>query len=139
MCLYKNPHSTGFQISKRCSEFKEANSKIEEALAFSKVGLAQKPRVILCSRFVRTRHMEPLDSTELRTRGGKLRNQRAICFSRRVSICHMHAQLCGNHRQFVEAPIPDIEEASALSRHVSICHMLAQLYENHGQSVEDFW
>ncbi|KAM1608373.1 hypothetical protein ACFXTN_019077 [Malus domestica] len=31
-------------IEEASSEFKEANSKIEEALAFSKVGLAQKPR-----------------------------------------------------------------------------------------------
>ncbi|KAM1091484.1 hypothetical protein ACFX13_019259 [Malus domestica] len=57
--------------------------------------------------------MQPLHSTELRTRRGKLRNRRGICFSRRVSICHMHTRLCGNHWQFVEAPIPDIEEAFA--------------------------
>ncbi|KAM2537153.1 hypothetical protein TB1_022516 [Malus domestica] len=83
--------------------------------------------------------MQPLHSTELRTRRGKLRNRRAIYFSRRGSISHMHAQLCRNHGQFVEAPIPDIEEASALSRHVNICHMHAQLCRNHRQSVEDFW
>ncbi|KAM1866515.1 hypothetical protein ACFX13_009357 [Malus domestica] len=83
--------------------------------------------------------MQPLHSTELRTRRGKLRNWRAICFSRRVSISHMHAQLYGNHGQFVEAPIPDIKEASALSRHVSICHMHTQPCGNYGQSVEDFW
>ncbi|KAM1002836.1 hypothetical protein EV1_003131 [Malus domestica] len=57
--------------------------------------------------------MQPLHSTELRTRRGKLRNQRGIYFSKRVSICHMHTQLCKNHGQFVEMPIPDIEEASA--------------------------
>ncbi|KAM2609069.1 hypothetical protein TB1_037332 [Malus domestica] len=57
--------------------------------------------------------MQPLHSTELRTRRGELRNWRGICFSRRVSICHMHTQLCRNHGQFVEAPIPDIEEALA--------------------------
>ncbi|KAM1074177.1 hypothetical protein FF2_018995 [Malus domestica] len=64
--------------------------------------------------------MQPLHSTELitrrgelRTRRGKLRNQRGICFSRRVSIYHMHTQLYKNHWQFVEAPIPDIEEALA--------------------------
>ncbi|KAM1006318.1 hypothetical protein COP1_003089 [Malus domestica] len=83
--------------------------------------------------------MQPLDSTELKTRRGKLRNWRAIFFSRCVSISYMHAQLCGNHGQFVEAQIPDIEEASALSRRVSICHMHTQLCKNHGQSVEDFW
>ncbi|KAM1532881.1 hypothetical protein ACFX10_006858 [Malus domestica] len=49
--------------------------------------------------------MQPLHSTELRTRRGKLRNRRGIC--------HMHTQLCRNHGQFVEAPIPDIEEALA--------------------------
>ncbi|KAM1532781.1 hypothetical protein ACFX10_006769 [Malus domestica] len=37
--------------------------------------------------------MQPLHSTELRNRRGKLRNRRGICFSRRVSICHMHTQL----------------------------------------------
>ncbi|KAM2864268.1 hypothetical protein FF1_022951 [Malus domestica] len=64
--------------------------------------------------------MQPLHSTELRTRRGelrtrrgKLRNRRGICFSRRVSICHMHTQLRKNNRQFVEAPIPNIEEALA--------------------------
>ncbi|KAM2670727.1 hypothetical protein EV1_006626 [Malus domestica] len=64
--------------------------------------------------------MQPLHSTklktrrgELRTRRGKLRNRRSICFSRRVSMCHMHTQLCENHGQFVEALIPDIEEAFA--------------------------
>ncbi|KAM1837032.1 hypothetical protein ACFX14_018879 [Malus domestica] len=57
--------------------------------------------------------MQPLHSTELRTRRGKLRNRRGICFSRHVSICHMHIQLCGNHKQFVEAPIPDIKDALA--------------------------
>ncbi|KAM2689990.1 hypothetical protein EV1_043223 [Malus domestica] len=64
--------------------------------------------------------MQPLHSTELRTRRGelriqrgKLRNRRGICFSKRVSICHMHTQLCGNHGQFVEGPIPDIEETLA--------------------------
>ncbi|KAM1206268.1 hypothetical protein PS1_006949 [Malus domestica] len=34
-------------------------------------------------------------------------------FSRRVNICHMQSQLCRNHGQFVEAPIPVIEEALA--------------------------
>ncbi|KAM2668258.1 hypothetical protein EV2_019867 [Malus domestica] len=94
------------------SEFKEANSKIEEALAFSKAGLAQKPWAIIFSRFVRTCHMQPLQSTKLRTRRGQLRNWRGIYFSRRVSIYHMYTQLCENHRQFIETPILDIEEAS---------------------------
>ncbi|KAM1074739.1 hypothetical protein ACFX2B_019443 [Malus domestica] len=50
---------------------------------------------------------------ELRTQKGKLRNRKGICFSTRVSICHMQTQLCGNHGQFVEVPIPDIKEALA--------------------------
>ncbi|KAM1714555.1 hypothetical protein ACFX12_025142 [Malus domestica] len=90
--------------------------------------------------------MQPLHSTELktrrgelRTRRGKLRNRRGICFSKRVSAYHIHTQLCGNHGQFVEASIPDIEEASALSRRVSICHVHTQPCGNYGQSVEDFW
>ncbi|KAM2811935.1 hypothetical protein COP1_044516 [Malus domestica] len=83
-----------FQRSKRrAQKLKRPTKKIKEALAFSKAELAQKPRAILCSRFVRTRHMQPLHSTELRFRRGKLRNRRGICFSRRVSICHMHTQL----------------------------------------------
>ncbi|KAM1777194.1 hypothetical protein ACFX15_042980 [Malus domestica] len=72
----------------------------------------------------------------------------------------MQSQLCGNHGQFVEAPISDIEEASAFpdvsasvtcrvsfaeitgslskwfSRRVSICHMQSQLCRNHVQFVE---
>ncbi|KAM0985640.1 hypothetical protein ACFX2I_012804 [Malus domestica] len=70
--------------------------------------------------------MQPPHSTELRTRRGKLRNRRGICFSRRVSICHMHTQLCGNHGQFVEAPISDIEEASAFpNMSVSVTYTLS--------------
>ncbi|KAM2138376.1 hypothetical protein ACFX1Q_010433 [Malus domestica] len=48
-----------------------------------------------------------------RDRRGKLRYRRGICFSRRISICHMQSQLCENHGQFVEALIPDIGKASA--------------------------
>ncbi|KAM1772052.1 hypothetical protein ACFX11_046796 [Malus domestica] len=80
--------------------------------------------------------MQPLHSTELKTRRGKLRNLKGIWFSRRVSACHIHTQLYGNHGQFVEAPIPDIEEASALSKHVSICHIHTQPCKNYGQFVE---
>ncbi|KAM0956300.1 hypothetical protein ACFX2A_025092 [Malus domestica] len=44
-CLYKNQHLTGFQRSKRRAQnFKRPIQKIEEVLAFSKAGLAQKPR-----------------------------------------------------------------------------------------------
>ncbi|KAM2147118.1 hypothetical protein ACFX1Q_003896 [Malus domestica] len=46
-------------------------------------------------------------------RSANSRYRRGIFFSRRVSICHMQSQLCGNHGQFVEASIPDIEEALA--------------------------
>ncbi|KAM2941510.1 hypothetical protein COP2_030740 [Malus domestica] len=66
--------------------------------------------------------MQPLHSTELRTRRGKLRNRRGIYVSKRVSICHMHTQLCGNHGQFVEAPIPDIEEALAFQTCQRLSH-----------------
>ncbi|KAM1056406.1 hypothetical protein ACFX13_030557 [Malus domestica] len=85
-----------FQISKRPTK------KIKEALAFSKAELAQKSRAILCSRFVRTRHMQPLHSTELRFRRGNSRYRRGICFSRRVNICHMQSLLCGNYGPSVE-------------------------------------
>ncbi|KAM1181527.1 hypothetical protein ACFX19_000123 [Malus domestica] len=44
------------------------------------------------------------------------RYRRGICFSRRVSICHMQSQLCRNHMQFVEAPIPNIEVALAFPK-----------------------
>ncbi|KAM2225073.1 hypothetical protein ACFX1X_019339 [Malus domestica] len=57
---------------------------------------------------------------------------RPIFFSRFVNICHMQSKLCGNHRQFVEAPIPTI----CFSRRVNICHMQSKLSENHGQFVE---
>ncbi|KAM2462507.1 hypothetical protein PS1_013378 [Malus domestica] len=81
--------------------------------------------------------MQPLHSTELRTRRGELRNQRGICFSRRVSICHMHTQLCRNHGHFVEASIPDIEEALVfpdVSLPVTCTLSLAEITG----SVEDF-
>ncbi|KAM1059012.1 hypothetical protein ACFX11_024084 [Malus domestica] len=93
----------GFQISKRQFQIsKRPTKKIKAAFAFSKAELAQKPRAILCSRFVRTRHMQPLHSTELRFRRGKLRNRRGICFSRRVNICHMQSLLYGNYGQSVD-------------------------------------
>ncbi|KAM1121765.1 hypothetical protein ACFX19_003457 [Malus domestica] len=84
--------------------------------------------------------MQPLHLTELRTRRGelrtrrgKLRNRRGICFSRRVRICHMHTQLCRNHGQFVEALIPDIEEALAfpdMSAPVTCTLSLAEITGN---------
>ncbi|KAM1182304.1 hypothetical protein ACFX19_000814 [Malus domestica] len=93
----------GFQRSKRrAQKSKRPTKKIKEALAFSKAELAQKPQQIFFSRFVRTRHMHPLHSTELRFRRGKLRNRRGICFSRRVNICHMKSLLCGNYGQSVD-------------------------------------
>ncbi|KAM1423075.1 hypothetical protein ACFX2I_005138 [Malus domestica] len=93
----------GFQISKRQFQIsKRPTKKIKAAFAFSKAELAQKPRAILCSRFVRTRHMQPLHSTELRFRRGKLRNRRGICFSKRVNICHMQSLLYGNYGQSVD-------------------------------------
>ncbi|KAM1897520.1 hypothetical protein ACFX14_031976 [Malus domestica] len=71
----------GFGKSKRQFQIlKRPTKKIKEALAFSKAELAQKPRQIFFSRFVRTRHMHPLHSTELRFRRGMLRNRRGICF-----------------------------------------------------------
>ncbi|KAM1017229.1 hypothetical protein ACFX2A_047803 [Malus domestica] len=35
------------------------------------------------------------------------------CISRHVNNCHMQSQLCRNHGQFVEVPIPNIKEALA--------------------------
>ncbi|KAM2128291.1 hypothetical protein ACFX1R_008102 [Malus domestica] len=55
-----------------------------------------------------------------------------ICFSRRVNLYHMQSQLCGNHGKFVEAPIPTI----CFSRRVNIYHMQSQLCGNHGQFLE---
>ncbi|KAM1583784.1 hypothetical protein ACFX10_031352 [Malus domestica] len=51
--------------------------------------------------------------------------EEASCFSRRVDTRHTQTQLCGNHGQFVEAPIPDIEEAHvffSLVKHLSYAH-----------------
>ncbi|KAM2156908.1 hypothetical protein ACFX1R_042542 [Malus domestica] len=60
----------------------------------------------------------------------------ASCFSRRVSTRHTQTQLCGNHGQFVKAPIPGIEEAPVFFSLVSTCHAQTQLCENHGQFIE---
>ncbi|KAM0980300.1 hypothetical protein ACFX2C_016026 [Malus domestica] len=58
-CLYKNQHSTGFQRSKRRAQnSKRPIQKIEEVLAFSKAGLARKPRAIFLSRLVSTHHTQ---------------------------------------------------------------------------------
>ncbi|KAM2087342.1 hypothetical protein EV2_032444 [Malus domestica] len=47
-CLYKKSALDGIsEIEEASSEFEEANSKIEEVLAFSKTGLARKPRANL--------------------------------------------------------------------------------------------
>ncbi|KAM1111977.1 hypothetical protein ACFX2B_044283 [Malus domestica] len=47
-CLYKKSALDGIsEIEEASSEFEEANSKIEEVLAFSKAGLARKPRANL--------------------------------------------------------------------------------------------
>ncbi|KAM1855915.1 hypothetical protein ACFX14_006208 [Malus domestica] len=72
-CLYKKSALDGIsKIEEASSEFEGANSKIEEVLAFSKAGLAQKSRAIFLSRLVRTCHMQPLYSTKLRNRRGIL-------------------------------------------------------------------
>ncbi|KAM1115732.1 hypothetical protein ACFX19_006448 [Malus domestica] len=96
-CLYKKSALDGIsEIEEVSSEFERANSKIEEVLAFSKAGLAQKSQAIFLSRLVRTCHMQPLHSTKLRNRRGillfqtrqhpsransALRKSRAICRS----------------------------------------------------------
>ncbi|KAM0956769.1 hypothetical protein TB2_024591 [Malus domestica] len=59
-------------------------------------------------------------------------------FSRRVSTRHTQTQLCGNHGQFFEAPIPDIEEAPVFFSLVNTYHMHTKLDENYEQFVEDF-
>ncbi|KAM1833483.1 hypothetical protein ACFX13_023303 [Malus domestica] len=106
-CLYKNHHSMKLQKSKRCP------FRNRRGACFLKSWAAQKPRAGLrnrrgpCfSKRVSTCHMHTQLSADLRYRRG-------TCFSRRVSTYHMHTQLCGNHEQFVEAPISDIEYAPA--------------------------
>ncbi|KAM1450468.1 hypothetical protein ACFX2I_037704 [Malus domestica] len=93
----------GFQRSKRrAQKSKRPTKKIKEALAFSKAELAQKARQIFFSGFVRTCHMQPLHSTELRFRRGKLRNRRGICFIQTCQhLSHAHSAY-GNHGQSVE-------------------------------------
>ncbi|KAM1042878.1 hypothetical protein TB1_033585 [Malus domestica] len=76
--------------------------------------------------------MQPLHSTGFQRSKRQFQISRGICFSRRVSICHMQSKLCENHGQFVEAPIPTI----CFSKRVNIYHMQSQLCENHGQFVE---
>ncbi|KAM2480128.1 hypothetical protein PS1_003789 [Malus domestica] len=71
------------------SEIEEASSEIGEASAFPDVSASVTCRVSFA----------------------KITGSLSKHFSRRVSICHMQSQLCRNHGQFVESPIPDIEEA----------------------------
>ncbi|KAM2252598.1 hypothetical protein ACFX1S_007089 [Malus domestica] len=76
--------------------------------------------------------MQPLHLTRFQRSKRQFQISKGICFFRRVSICHMQSKLYGNHRQFVEAPIPTI----CFSRRVNIYHMQSQLCGNHGQFVE---
>ncbi|KAM2650382.1 hypothetical protein EV1_014380 [Malus domestica] len=75
------------------SEIEEASLEIREAFAFPDVSTSVTCRVSFA----------------------KITGSLSKHFSRRISICHMQSQLCGNHGQFVEAPILDIEEALVFS------------------------
>ncbi|KAM1513251.1 hypothetical protein ACFX1Z_024703 [Malus domestica] len=107
-------HSTGFQGSKRQAQ------KSERHLLFQ-----------MCQHLS---HAESdLRKSQAVCRSVNSRYRRSICFSRRVSACYMQSQLCGNHRQFVEAPIPDIEEALAfpdVSASVTCTFNLAKITGN---------
>ncbi|KAM1909995.1 hypothetical protein ACFX13_038687 [Malus domestica] len=88
----------GFRRSKRQFQIsKRPTKKIKEALAFSKAELARKPRQIFFSRFVRTCHMQPLHSTELRFRRGN---------SRYRSFAEITASL--SKRRFQPSVFPDV-------------------------------
>ncbi|KAM2322737.1 hypothetical protein ACFXTH_019382 [Malus domestica] len=102
----------GFQrLKRRVQKSKRPTKKIKKVLAFSKVGLAQKPRPIFFSRFVHTCHMPPLHSTGFQRSKRQFQISIGICFSRRVSICILSfTEITGSfskHR-FQPSAFPDV-------------------------------
>ncbi|KAM1778991.1 hypothetical protein COP1_040394 [Malus domestica] len=87
-------HSTGFQRSKRQVQKLKRHLLFQTCQHLSHAELALRKSRVVC-------------------RSADSRYRRGTCFSKRVSACHMHTQPYENHGQFVEAPIPDIEEALA--------------------------
>ncbi|KAM1059525.1 hypothetical protein FF1_033514 [Malus domestica] len=76
-----------------------ACSEIEEAFAFSKVGLL-KDHEGRSQKSKRRSLSQKLGSPE--TTRADLRNRRGTYFSSLVSTCHTHTQLCGNYGHSVE-------------------------------------
>ncbi|KAM2549912.1 hypothetical protein TB1_014225 [Malus domestica] len=77
-------HSTRFQRSKRQARKSERHLFFQMCQHLSHAESALRKSRAVC-------------------RSADSRYRKGICFSRRVSICHMQSQLCGNHGQFVEA------------------------------------
>ncbi|KAM1007334.1 hypothetical protein COP2_004047 [Malus domestica] len=130
-CLYKKSALDGIsEIEEASSEFEKANSKNRRGASFLKswarsetTGQSSFPdlsALVTCNLYTRR-------SSEI---------GEASCFSRRVSTRHTQTQLCGNHGQFVKAPIPDIKEAPVFFSLVNTRHAQTQLCGNHGQFVE---
>ncbi|KAM2710911.1 hypothetical protein EV2_048432 [Malus domestica] len=133
-CLYKKSALDGI------SEIEEASSEFEEAIKKSK-RQARKSEKHLAFPDASAPITRKLSFAEIT--GNLLKRQSQISkrrqsFSSLVSTQHAQTQLCGNHEQLVEAPIPDIEEAPVFFSLVNTCHMHTQLDENYGQFVEDF-
>ncbi|KAM1764440.1 hypothetical protein ACFX11_003692 [Malus domestica] len=109
--------------TRRSSELEEASSEIEEASAFPDVlasvtctlsfveitGSLSKRRFQISKRHLlfqtcqRLSHAHSaLRKSRVVCRSADSRYRRGICFSKRVSACHMHTQPCENYGQSVE-------------------------------------
>ncbi|KAM1391148.1 hypothetical protein ACFX2I_018887 [Malus domestica] len=74
-------------------------SGIEEAFAFSKVGLL-KDHELRSQKSKRRLLSQKMGCSE--TTRADLRNRRGTCFFSLISTCHMHTQLCENYGHSVE-------------------------------------
>ncbi|KAM1440195.1 hypothetical protein ACFXTO_013982 [Malus domestica] len=107
-------HSTRFQRSKRqfqigeASAFPDVSASVTCRVSFAKIMGSLSKR-----RFQPSAFRDVSTSVICRVSFVKITGSLSKRFSKRVNICHMQSQLYGNLGQFVEAPIPDIEEALA--------------------------
>ncbi|KAM2182197.1 hypothetical protein ACFXTH_032772 [Malus domestica] len=122
----------GFQRSKRrAQKSKRPTKKIKEALAFSKTELAQKPRPIFFSRFVRTCHMLLDGISEIEEAIPDIGEASAFADVSTSVTCRVSfAKITGSlsKRRFQPSAFADMSTSIT-------CR--SQLYGNYRQSVED--
>ncbi|KAM1040891.1 hypothetical protein ACFX2C_030125 [Malus domestica] len=118
------------------SEIEKANSKIEEALDFSKAGLAQKPRANLL--FQICPHLSHATSALDGAQNSKRQAQkleRHLLFQTCHHLSHAHSALQKSRAVYRSAD-SRYRRGTCFSRRVSACHIHTQFCKNHGQFVK---